>query len=293
MSTKADCIITLIGKNPSPSYYTILNYSKSGTKVYAFYTLNDDESVSSENVLKNIISSVKEKDDSIIIKPVPCDKSRRKSIKKCVENEFGNIIKDCDYDNLGSRTVDIIVDYTGSTKSMSAFFYSFYDRVVKEGEYRKLNVHSSYVSSDKGEIYECKFKPVKIESIYKIENVFKQFSVTKEDLIKLHGYKLIGGNQISNVHHNHKFDHIDTEKGNLRFGITVECKKIKDLVDKYFEISDEVEKAGGSEACIDFYIKGYKLENKFLNYGNAKSAFYDSLSSVYSRDLKEKVTVTF
>lgn len=297
MSTKADYIITLIGKNPSPSYYTILNYSKKGTKVYAFYTLNDDESVSSENVLENIISSVKEKDDSIIIKSVPCDKSRRKSIEKCVKNEFRNIIKNCDYDNLGSRTVDIIVDYTGSTKSMSAFFYSFYDRVVKEGKYRKLNVHSSYVSSDKGEIYECKFEPVKIEYIYKIENIFEQLSITKENLIALHGYELVDGNQVGHIHHNYKFDykfdHIDIEKGNLKFCITVECKKIKDLVHKYFEISDEVEKAGGSEVCIDFHVKGYKLEDKFLNYGDARSKFYDSLSNVYSRDLKEKVTVIF
>ncbi|NLU08446.1 MAG: hypothetical protein GXW91_09540 [Clostridiales bacterium] len=297
MSTKADYIITLIGKNPSPSYYTILNYSKSGTKVYAFYTLNDSESVSSENVLKNIISSVKEKDDSIIIKPVPCDKSRRKSIEKCVENELSNIIKNCDYDNLGSRTVDIIVDYTGSTKSMSAFFYSFCNKIVEKDEYSKLNIRSSYVSSDKGEIYECKFEPVKIESIYEIENVFEQFGITRENLIALHGYKLADGNQISDIYHNHKFnyrfDHIDIKKGNLRFCVTVECKRIKDLVDKYFEISDEVEKAGGSEAYIDFHIKGYKLENKFLNYGDAKSKFYDSLSNVYSRDLKEKVTVTF
>ncbi|MCC9294923.1 hypothetical protein LN736_08655 [Clostridium sp. WLY-B-L2] len=297
MSTKADYIITLIGKNPSPNYYTILNYSKSGTKVYAFYTLNDSESVSSENVLKNIIRSVNEKDDSIVIKSVPCDKSRKKSIEKCVKSEFSNIIKNCDYDNLGSRTVNIIVDYTGSTKSMSAFFYSFYNKIVEKDEYSKLNIHSSYVSSDKGEIYECKFEPVKIESIYEIENVFEQFGITMENLIALHGYKLVDGNQISDIYHNHnfnyKFDHIDIKKGNLRFCITVKCEKIKDLVHKYFEISDEVEKAGGSEAYIDFHVKGYKFKDKCLNYGDTRSKFYDSLSNVYSRDLKEKVTVTF
>jgi hypothetical protein len=302
MSTKADYIITLIGKNPSPNYYTILNYSKKDTKVYGFYTVNDGRAVSSKKILENIDNSIKEKDNSISIKYIPCDKSKIKNIEKCIKHEFKDIIKDCDYDNLGSRKVNIIVDYTGATKAMSALFYSFYNGIVESGKYKKINIHSSYISSDRGVIYECEFQSVKNKFTYNIENIFSKFNITKEDLIKIHGYKIdneneesisISKNQLDSCFHPYKFNSINIKKENLIFSITVKCEKIKQLVDKYFEISDEVEKVGGSESYIDFHIEGYKFEKKIKDYQEARCRFYDSLSNVYSRDLRDKVTIKF
>lgn len=303
MSTKADYIITLIGKNPSPNYYTILNYCKPGTKVYAFYTPNEIESVSSKKILENIKKCIKEKDNSIVIKPVPCDKSEESNIEKCAKAGLDDILNDCNYENLGSKKINIIVDYTGATKSMSAFFYLFFNKIVETKKCEKLNINSSYASSSEMKIYECKFLPIETVSTYEIENMISEFNITKEDLIKLHGYKVVSENkegicigkcESNNKDNFYKFKNIDIEKGNLKFCVYESCEKIKDLVDDYFIISDEVEKIGGTEAHIYFNVKDYKHEEKEINsYKKARDWFYCCLSNIYSHDLEEKVHIKF
>lgn len=301
MGIKADYIITLVGKNPSPNYYSILNYADLNTKVYAVYTIETDNSISSEVVFNNIKEAVNKKIKKVNIRDVNSDRSSFIEIKKVVCNILNEILKECDYENLGSRIVNIILDYTGATKAMSTAFYSFFEEISKESKYEKLNISSSYISSDKEEVYQCSFNPVKLEYTYKIEEIFKMFKVTIEDLIELHGFKLVNNNdEISIVLKNnksgnnkYKFADVDIEKSNLRFTVVKNGVKIKDLVDSYFEIWDAVEKVGGSEAFLTFKVHEYKFETGIEDYEQVINRFYDELKGIYSQDLRDKVEIIF
>lgn len=302
MSTIADYIITLAGKNPTPDYYSILNYSKDNTKVFIVYTQENTEDISSEIVCNNISKAVKKKIKGIDISPIPCEKSNIIKIKKTAENIFNEIFIDCDYENLGNRKINIIVDYTGATKSMAMVFYNYFKTTSDSNKYDKLVLHSSYVSSEKEEIYECSFESVNLKYTYEINDIINFFSITITDLIELHGYKL-ANNPVESFcivrenddmqKHKIMFSNIGIKNCNLIFDIDISVKKIKNLVDKYFEISDAAEKIGGSEALVNFNVKDYKLEQDFDDYAKAEQKFYDSLNNVYDLDLKEKVKINF
>lgn len=302
MSMKADYVITLVGKNPIPSYYSVLNYIKNNTKVYAIYTEEQEEGViSSKTVCENIVKAIESKKENSVFNIRACYKSDFFRIKDIVEQIFMQIFEECNYENLGNRTIDLVLDYTGGTKSMATAFFSYFDKLSQNSRYEKIKIYSSYLSADKKEIYQCEFNPVSVKWAYSVEDIFEDFKITKEDLIELHGYKILNEKEdivlvqrSDDIGVKYKFNSIKVEKCNLQFTVKTSIEKIKNLVDEYFRVSDEVEKIGGSEALVIFYVKDYNLGNdKFSQFEQARNRFYYMLKSVYSKGLEEKVSIDF
>lgn len=306
MGIKENWIITLVGKNPLPSYYSILNYAENNTKAYIIYTEEgQEEAISSKNICENIKSAIRNKNKGVKILTKSCDKSNLKSIKNLCQEILNSILKECDYDNLGSDNIKITLDNTGGTKAMATILYNYFKDINVEGKHEKLRIYSSYMSSNKNEIYLSSLNPIKLEGCYIVNNIIDKFHITKEDLIKLHGYKIEEENESCVVVTKDNdqaikinFNKIHIEDGNLRFYSTKSITKIKDLVNEYFLISDRIEKVGGTEALLTFTVKDYgfkgeKIEGRFDSFQESKETFYQQLNNVYSKDLKQKVKLIF
>lgn len=298
MIDKAEYIITLVGKNPSPNYYTILNYGYEKTKVFEVYTLENRDYDSSRAICNNLTDALLKKNPELNIEEIPSDKSKK--INDVCKSIFNTILEDCNYENLGSNTVNLIVDYTGGTKSMAAAFYMYFQEIVQFSDYEKLDITASYVSSEKAVIYQSNFITMEIRS-YQLENLFIKYNISREDLIDLHGYKIQNEEDSNiciikadskNAVIKYEYNKVDIYKSNLRFTINLQIKKIKKLIDRYFEIDDEVEKIGGSEAFVNCNIIGYDCEEKIDSFDKARGKFYSCLSGVYN-GLEEKVNINF
>ncbi len=300
MNIKENWIITLVGKNPLPSYYSILNYIRNNTKVLIIYTdEGEGETISSKAVSENIIKSIKNKNESIEFIAKSCHKSNFEKIRSLCQELFEDIVLKSDYENLGNNRIRIVLDYTGGTKAMATTFYNFFHD-INTNNYDKIDIGASYVSSNKKEIYLSSLNPVKMQATYKIEDIIRRFEIVKEDIIKLHGYRLEqeDKNQVvivseSDKNNEYTFNKVDLEDGNLRFYVNKSIKKIKKLVDEYFKISDSIEKIGGTEALLTFNVQDYFINDEFASFQEAKNKFFRQLNNVYEKELKDKVQLVF
>ncbi|WP_040214160.1 hypothetical protein [Clostridium polynesiense] len=289
---KADFIVTLIGKNPLPAYYTSLNYSRENTRLIFVYSEEAPGIISSERVCENLQFSLKN-----IIKPdnlysFSSDKSSIKKIESTARRVLNHIISRWDEEDLKDREINVILDYTGGTKAMAAGFYSIFKKAAKDSIYERLKIYSSYISASQGLIYESHINGLSIPNAHKVQDIIETHNIKPVELIELHGFKLINfkGNYYFQERCSTKepkpitFKEIYINNSNISFTADISIEKTKELVNHYFELSHWAEKLGGSEAEIFINVSHHGKPGDF-----DKCKFYSSLSSTGTTNIKDKV----
>lgn len=290
-------LITLIGKNPLPNYYTILNYSDRTDVIFAVYTQDTGTAISSKIMCDNIEKAIRKKSlDTEMIK-IPCDKSSFMNIKKTAEKIMEDILSMSDYDNIGSGTVSIILDHTGATKAMSAVFFDYFNDLEAKQIYQNIKIYSSYTAAESGEIYNNDLSSHKNASQHKLTEVIEKYNITPEDIVEVHGFKLfrfddhveVLYNDQFGVEQKYSFRDIYIKEHYIWFRVEKSFICKKEIRDYYFELSRWAEKVGGSEARMEivYELTGEKKET----YECIKDYFFNALKGTYAKDLRGKVSL--
>ena len=168
---KTDYLILLVGKNPSPNFISALTYCTEETKLFLVYTKKTEKITSSLNVAWNLETSIKKFLKNISIEKIEVDKNNTEEINKVIEKEIlPKIYKD----------KNIILDFTGSTKIISAIFNN------KFSELNNKNIYFSYVSERTNEVMKFNYKNQQIEKI-KTLDIANKYNISFEDLLSIHG----------------------------------------------------------------------------------------------------------
>lgn len=185
MSDKINYIISLIGKNPLPSFITILGHLDSNPNVILVFSEATKSNIGTKRVAENIKEVLLEKNPEIKVFLRSCDKSSPEEIESVV----GKILTDIDNDAKNNDNIfergRVLLDYSSGTKAMSAIFY---DRVINYNS-NHLYTLVSYVD-DKEEKIIIFSKKLNIEKSITIEDAIDGRNISIADITRLHGYKL-------------------------------------------------------------------------------------------------------
>lgn len=312
MEIKGDYYICIVGKNPLPNYISALSYCNSNTKIFLVYT---DEKVSNlistKVVAQNIQHKLKEKFKYIDLKS--CSKNDYLQIDKTMKEIFNSIFRDINkLGNTCEEEINIILDYTGGTKIMSAIFYDYFEEDIKDNDKyisNNMYLYASYISnkSNKMKLY---LEPIGDDSKKQCCTDIGDIKCTCKDILDLHGYYIEGdilGNdlesEIINIRNisrkgNHKhsgkknsynLEKLKIENFNLLCQFKFEPKSdnvVKDLVHEYFLLKDIAEKLGGSEVKININL--YSL-NKKIDIKKVSNDFYKRIENKCSINLRKNV----
>ncbi|WP_051411175.1 hypothetical protein [Acetivibrio clariflavus] len=182
MINKVDYIVSLVGKNPMPSFITILNYLEYNPGVFLVYTRKSEENIGTKKVAENIRDVLMNKDSKLTIELKECDKSDPGEIDKVVKSIVEFIKEDVSQNKKHEEEVILFLDYSSGTKAMSAIFY---EQIVNLED----DIIRTVVSYVDDRIIKLYSKTKKVNSV-KIEDVFKGKNISVEDIAKLHGYKI-------------------------------------------------------------------------------------------------------
>lgn len=260
---KTDYLILLVGKNPSPNFISALTYCTEETKLFLVYTKKAEKITSSLNVANNLEISIKKFLKNISIEKIEVDKNNTEEINKVIEKEiFPKIDKD----------KNLILDFTGSTKIISAIFSN------KFSELNNKNVYFSYISEKNGIMqfnYKNKQQP-------KVEIVNK-YNISFEDLLSIHGKnkdlsKDYQEFSIEDMKNNEFILHID-------FKIKNPISRKKDLINVFFDINSLAEKLGGSNVTYTIeFTKTKELSDEI------EEQFYDDIKNITNiQDIELKI----
>jgi hypothetical protein len=183
MSNRVDYIVSLVGKNPMPSFITALNYLECNPKIFLVHTEKSEgkENIGTKRVAENIKEVLMKKNNQLTIELKGCDKSNLEKIAKVVNSIIDSVKKDLS-ENKKHEEIILLLDYSGGTKAMSAVFY---ERMINFKENIIYTV-TSYIDDKIIKLYS---KSKNTENI-KIKQVFKEPNISIEDITKLHGYKI-------------------------------------------------------------------------------------------------------
>jgi len=179
---KADYIVSLVGKNPMPSFITVLNYLGYKPKIFLVHTEKSEKNIGTKKVAENIKKVLMEKNNQLTIELIECDKSNSKEIDDIVNSIIKSIKEDVLENKKDEGEIILLLDYSGGTKAMSAVFY---ERIINF----KDNIIRTIVSYVDDKIIKLYSKSKDVKSL-KIEDVFEGESFLIKDIVRLHGYKI-------------------------------------------------------------------------------------------------------
>ncbi|MFX0548664.1 hypothetical protein ACOAKC_04945 [Hathewaya histolytica] len=273
-----DYYIALVGTNPLPNYISALNFCSEDTVVYLVYTNKKEKIISSKVLAEGIKEEIEKKKHCKNINLQPCDKSEFKEVKKIAKKVFQDIKNQENFEDTGDNEKNIVLDYTGGTKIMSAIFYDKFKEFESECNY-KFNIKFSYVDNSKRKILYENYGDIERS---KFEDIAKENNVTIEDIFSLHGYsvetgkeelwqdgiRVYGNDENKLIFKNNREGKVDVGKLYLK-DFTLCAYKVSDKSSKdkckheMFILKDDVEKLGGSEACMiyKYYFNKDKLND--------------------------------
>lgn len=267
---KTDYLILLVGKNPSPNFISALTYCTEETKIFLVYTKKTQKITSSLNVANNLEISIKKFLKNISIEKIEVDKNNTEAINKVIEKEiFPKIDKD----------KNLILDFTGSTKIISAIFNN------KFSELNNKNVYFSYVSERTNEVMKFNYKNQQIEKI-KTLDIANKYNISFEDLLSIHGeskdlFKDRGEFSIEDMKNNEFILHID-------FKIKNPISRKKDLINVFFDINSLAEKLGGSN--VTYTIEVTKIKESKESADEIEEKFYEDIKNITDiKDIESKI----
>lgn len=180
---KVDFLILLIGTNPLPNYISALALSKESSNILLIHTKEQQGLISSKKLAQNLKDVLLTKKPHLQINTLEIDKSKNEEIIgkglayvfKIIEDNFE------DYER-----ISIALDYTGSTKMLSALFYYGFKEFEKKHE--NWAMYYSYVNNEIGRIINFSTNAMEVSREFK--DVDADNEVTIEDICKIHGFKI-------------------------------------------------------------------------------------------------------
>lgn len=267
---KTDYLILLVGKNPSPNFISALTYCTEETKLFLVYTKKTEKITSSLNVAWNLETSIKKFLKNISIEKIEVDKNNTEEINKVIEKEIlPKIYKD----------KNIILDFTGSTKIISAIFNN------KFSELNNKNIYFSYVSERTNEVMKFNYKNQQIEKI-KTLDIANKYNIYFEDLLSIHGEskdlsKDRGEFSIEDMESNEFILHIN-------FKVKNPISTKKNLINVFFDINSLAEKLGGSN--VTYTIEVNKIKESKDSVDEIEEQFYDDIKNITNiQDIESKI----
>lgn len=267
---KTDYLILLVGKNPSPNFISALTYCTEETKLFLVYTKKTEKITSSLNVAWNLETSIKKFLKNISIEKIEVDKNNTEEINKVIEKEIlPKIYKD----------KNIILDFTGSTKIISAIFNN------KFSELNNKNIYFSYVSERTNEVMKFNYKNQQIEKI-KTLDIANKYNISFEDLLSIHGEskdlsKDRGEFSIEDMESNEFILHIN-------FKVKNPISTKKNLINVFFDINSLAEKLGGSN--VTYTIEINKIKESKDSVDEIEEQFYDDIKNITNiQDIESKI----
>jgi uncharacterized protein YdbL (DUF1318 family) len=250
---KANYMILQVGTNPIPNLISCLALACDDAKIYLISTENNKSSIGTSIIAENLKKKLLEKRPKLTIKIIICDKSNRNKITKTANKIYDEIFKE----DIDAEKNNVILDYTGGTKCMAAYFYDLLkEREKKEPSY---NIAYSYVDSDLEKII---IEKVEISSLA-IEDVANENNITIDDIVEAQGYKIIKrevneanrtGNVLVKNDNNNKIEFDDLLIKNFKLLCIKKSNKSKKSECKMelFHAKDNCIKIGGDQAALYF-----------------------------------------
>lgn len=267
---KTDYLILLVGKNPSPNFISALTYCTEETKLFLVYTKKTEKIISSLNIAENLEISIKKFLKNISIEKIEVDKNNTEEINKVIEKE---ILSKIDKDK------NLILDFTGSTKIISAIFNN------KFSELNNKNIYFSYVSEKTNKVMKFNYKNQQIEKI-KTLDIANKYNISFEDLLSIHGEskdlsKDRGEFSIESMESNEFILHIN-------FKVKNPISTKKDLINVFFDINSLAEKLGGSN--VTYTIEVTKIKESKDSADEIEEKFYDDIKNITNiQDIESKI----
>jgi len=267
---KADYLILLVGKNPSPDFISALTYYKEESKLFLVYTRRTEKVISTFNVAKNLENSIKNIFKKASIEKIEIDKNNIEEINKSIKKDIFSKIELNDNKN-------IILDFTGGTKIVSAIFNSRFS------ELNNKNVYFSYVSEKNNEISLFDYRGERVGRKPNVK-IADKYNVSVNDLLSIH----IGNEERLEDSNDFYIEKINNDGFilNIDFKIKNTITRKKDLINVFFDINSLAEKLGGSNVTYTIIIN--VLKNEKLE--NLEDEFYENIKNITQiSDIKSKI----
>ncbi|MGM9977794.1 MAG: hypothetical protein ACI33J_03250 [Clostridium sp.] len=267
---KADYLILLVGKNPTPDFISALTYYKEETNIFLVYTKKTEKVISTYNVAKNLEDSIKKILKKASVETIEIDKNNIEEINKSIKKDILSKFEINDNKN-------IILDFTGGTKIVSAIFNSRFS------ELNNKNVYFSYVSEKTNEISLFDYRGERVRKKPTIE-IAKKYNVSFNELLSIH----IGNEECIKDFKDFYIEKISNNGFtlNIDFKIKNIIKRKKDLINVFFDINSLAEKLGGSNVIYTIIINVLKDEKL----KNLENEFYENIKNITQiSDIKSKI----
>lgn len=297
MSNKIDYIVSLIGKNPLPSFITIFGHLESKPNVILVYTDETRSNIGTKRVAENIKEVLLKKDPEIKVLLESCDKSNPVKINRAVDRIIERIQNDTKNNEKNFEKGRILLDYSSGTKAMSAVFY---DRVINYN-FNDLYTSVSYVDDNEKKIIIFS-KKQNVEKCITIEDVMAGKDISILDITRLHGYKLKDSSVVEKkcnsgikyIKVNGKIKFVNSVTGNeievdevaLSKGSLVLCYDSADVKGKKFElfrIKYFANKLGGNRSKFIYRSNFLESEGK-----SEKTKLKKDIARVYEYDMEDR-----
>lgn len=299
MSNKIDCIVSLIGKNPLPSFISILGHLESNLKVILVYTEATKNNIGTQRVAQNIKEVLLEKNPEIKVFLESCDKSNPLEINRAVDRILKHIENDTKKKDKNFEKGEFLLDYSSGTKAMSAVFY---DRVINYNS-NELYTLVSYVD-DNEEILTIFSKKQNVEKCITIEDVMAGKDISILDIARLHGYKLKDSSVVEKkcnsgikyikVNGKIKFvnsvtgneievDEVALSKGSLVLCFDSEAQDVKGKKFELFRIKYFANKLGGNRSKFVYRSNFLESERK-----SHKTKLKKDIARAYEYDMVDR-----
>lgn len=297
MSNKIDYIVSLIGKNPVPSFISILGHLESNPNVILVYTEATKKNIGTKRVAENIKEVLLEKKPEIKVFLESCDKSNPEEINRAVERILKSIENDTKNNEKDFEKGRILLDYSSGTKAMSAIFY---DCVINYNS-NDLCTSASYIDDNKGKVIVFS-KKQNVEKCITIEDVMADKDISILDITRLHGYKLKDSSVVEKkcnsgikyIKVNGKITFVNSVTGNeievdevaLSKGSLVLCFDSEDVKGKKFElfrIKYFANKLGGNRSKFIYRSNFLESEGK-----SEKTKLKKDIARAYEYDMEDR-----